>query len=136
MSHHPAERRSQVLSSLQEWSSVSCFPLGEINQAYANYFFGISYLALLNQTDLPVFNVTFEPGCRNFWHIHHQGGQVLLVTAGRGWYQEEAAPRGNCILEILFISPQVQSTGMVQRETAGFRTLRWRSLRKGRVTNG
>ncbi|EJH62507.1 4-carboxymuconolactone decarboxylase [Vibrio cholerae] len=55
MSHHPADRRSQVLSSLQEWSSVSCFPLGEINQAYANYFSGISYLALLNQTDLPVF---------------------------------------------------------------------------------
>lgn len=92
MSHHPADRRSQELSSLQEWSSVSCFPLGEINQAYANYFSGISYLALLNQTDLPVFNVTFEPGCRNFWHIHHQGRQVLLVTAGRGWYLEEGCP--------------------------------------------
>ncbi len=61
-------------------------------KAYANYFSDISYLALLNQTDLPVFNVTFEPGCRNFWHIHHQGGQVLLVTAGRGWYQEEGCP--------------------------------------------
>ncbi|PAR54070.1 cupin [Vibrio metoecus] len=92
MSHHPADRRSEVLSSQQELYSVSPFPLGEINQAYANYFTGISYLSLLNQTDLPIFNVTFEPGCRNFGHTHHQGGQVLLVTAGRGWYQEEGSP--------------------------------------------
>lgn len=41
---------------------------------------------------LPVSNVTFEPGCRNNWHIHHKGGQILLVTDGRGWYQEWGKP--------------------------------------------
>ncbi|GAB6261894.1 cupin domain-containing protein [Photobacterium sp. CCB-ST2H9] len=64
------------------------FDFGEENVAYADYFTGTSYLALLNKPGLIVANVTFEPGCRNFWHIHHLGGQILLVTGGRGWYQE------------------------------------------------
>lgn len=61
------------------------FDFGEENVAYADYFTGTSYLALLNMPGLIVANVTFEPGCRNFWHIHHKGGQILLVTGGRGW---------------------------------------------------
>ena len=66
---------------------MGIFPLGEKNDAYAKYFTGQSYLAAL--CDNPsVCNVTFEPGCRNFWHIHHKGGQVLLVTYGEGWYCE------------------------------------------------
>ena len=67
--------------------SISIFPLGEKNDAYAAYFTGHSYLKMLNGKGVNVANVTFEPGCRNHWHIHHKGGQILLVTAGRGWYQ-------------------------------------------------
>ena len=67
------------------------FPIGEKNDAYAQYFIGQSYLAPLSLTQVPVFHVTFEPGCRNNWHIHRAesgGGQMLICTAGRGWYQE------------------------------------------------
>lgn len=68
------------------------FPIGEPNTAYARYFIGNSYLATVSDTQVPVANVTFEPGCRNNWHIHHAsegGGQMLIGVAGRGWYQEE-----------------------------------------------
>lgn len=71
------------------------FPIGEPNTAYARYFSGNSYLAPLSQEQIPVFNVTFEPGCRNNWHIHHAsdgGGQMLVGVAGRGWYQEAGKP--------------------------------------------
>ncbi len=67
------------------------FPLGEPNDAYAEYFSGQSYLSSVSREQVAIFNVTFEPGCRNNWHIHHAksgGGQILLVTAGRGYYQE------------------------------------------------
>lgn len=68
------------------------FPIGEPNTAYTRYFIGNSYLATVSDTQVPVANVTFEPGCRNNWHIHHSsegGGQMLIGVAGRGWYQEE-----------------------------------------------
>lgn len=68
------------------------FPIGEPNTAYAQYFIGNSYLARVSSEQVPFSNVTFEPGCRNNWHIHHAdkgGGQILLCTSGRGWYQEE-----------------------------------------------
>jgi quercetin dioxygenase-like cupin family protein len=68
------------------------FPLGEKNEAYADYFPGQSYLAPLTTLGVMSFNVTFEPGCRNNWHIHQQGGQILFCTAGTGWYQEEGQP--------------------------------------------
>ena len=69
------------------------FGLGEPNTAYAQYFVGKSYLKPLTDPKQAIFlaNVTFEPGCRNHWHIHHAaqgGGQLLLCTDGRGWYQE------------------------------------------------
>lgn len=64
------------------------FPLGKKNDAYAQYFIGQSYLEMLSTTGVGIANVTFEPGCRNNWHIHHKGGQILLVTGGRGYYQE------------------------------------------------
>ena len=69
------------------------FGLGAHNDAYAEYFTGNSYLNLLTDPRQTQFiaNVTFEPGCRNNWHIHHAssgGGQILLCTDGRGWYQE------------------------------------------------
>lgn len=67
------------------------FPIGEPNDAYAQYFIGQSYLAPISSSQVGVFNVTFEPGCRNNWHIHHAdkgGGQILVCIAGRGYYQE------------------------------------------------
>ena len=70
---------------------MSVFPVGEPNDAYAKYFVGQSYLNMLSLEQVIVGNVTFEPGCRNHWHIHHAeqgGGQMLLCTAGRGYYQE------------------------------------------------
>jgi quercetin dioxygenase-like cupin family protein/alkylhydroperoxidase/carboxymuconolactone decarboxylase family protein YurZ len=68
------------------------FPMGEPNTAYAQYFIGQSYLAPLGDPQLGAANVTFEPGCRNNWHIHHKGGQVLICIAGHGWYQEWGKP--------------------------------------------
>ena len=60
---------------------------------YAKYFTGKSYLQPITTTNgVPMFNVTFEPKCRNNWHIHHRGGQILLVTSGRGYYQEWNKP--------------------------------------------
>ena len=71
------------------------FPRGEANTAYAQYFVGKSYLNMLSTQGVTIGNVTFEPDCRNNWHIHKAskgGGQILLCTAGRGWYQEWGKP--------------------------------------------
>ena len=70
----------------------SIFPLGEKNDAYAQYFTGQSWLKMLTTKGVSIANVTFEPKCRNNWHIHHKGGQILLCTAGRGYYQEYGKP--------------------------------------------
>lgn len=70
---------------------MSVFPAGEANGQFADYFIGQSYLAMLSDEQVVIGNVTFEPGCRNHWHIHRAdrgGGQMLIVTAGEGWYQE------------------------------------------------
>lgn len=64
------------------------FAMGEENTEYAKYFVGQSYLNRLSLERVVIGNVTFEPRCRNNWHIHHKGGQILLVTGGRGYYQE------------------------------------------------
>lgn len=71
------------------------FPIGEPNTAYAKYFVGNSYLAPVSTEQVKIANVTFEPRCRNNWHIHKAdkgGGQTLIGVAGRGWYQEEGKP--------------------------------------------
>lgn len=79
----------------EEFDQVNSFGTGVPNSMFAQYFIGNSYLNLLTVPGQdPVFmaNVTFEPGCRNNWHIHKStagGGQILICTAGEGWYQEE-----------------------------------------------
>ena len=92
----------QVVDALCQWLDHegyplrSGFPKGDPNTAYARYFRGDSYLAPIqpanlskdDKTVLPLSNVTFEPGCRNNWHIHHGAHQVLICVSGRGWYQE------------------------------------------------
>ena len=80
---------------MTEENNSGLFGLGEKNVAYQKYFIGQSYLQHLSgddQVDVNVSNVTFEPGCRNNWHIHHDGYQILLVTSGEGWYQEAGKP--------------------------------------------
>ena len=79
----------KVYQDEKEILGDSLFGRGEPNVAFANYFTGKSYLKTLNTKNIGIFNVTFEPGCRNNWHIHHKGGQILLCTDGEGWYQEE-----------------------------------------------
>ena len=67
------------------------FPIGAPNDGFAQYFSGQSYLAPVSTEQVKIFNVTFEPGCRNNWHIHEAdkgGGQILICLAGRGYYQE------------------------------------------------
>lgn len=70
----------------------SIFPTGEKNTAFAKYFVGQSWLNMLTTEGVSIGNVTFEPECRNNWHIHHKGDQILLCTAGRGYYQEWGKP--------------------------------------------
>jgi quercetin dioxygenase-like cupin family protein len=79
----------------EDFEKANLFGLGAANTMFAQYFLGDSFLnPLVKPGDAPIFlaNVTFEPGCRNNWHIHHAssgGGQMLICTAGEGWYQEE-----------------------------------------------
>ena len=83
------------INKKEDFEKQNVFGLGQANTAFAQYFIGNSYLNPLTnpeETSLFLANVTFEPGCRNNWHIHHAkkgGGQLLICTAGSGWYQEE-----------------------------------------------
>ena len=82
-------------SNENDFKKANMFGLGMPNAMFAQYFTGNSFLNPLTKPgEAPLFllNVTFEPGCRNNWHIHHAtngGGQMLICTAGEGWYQEE-----------------------------------------------
>ena len=82
-------------SNKEDFEKANIFGMGNPNDAFAQYFIGNSYLNPLNEFgESPVFvaNVTFEPECRNNWHIHKAskgGGQILICIAGEGWYQEE-----------------------------------------------
>ena len=95
---------------MSEFSTV--FPRGGENTAYAQYFTGTSYLNMLSTEQLSIGNVTFEPGCRNNWHIHHSdkgGGQILLCTGGRGWYQEWGSPARELLPgDVVNIPPEVK----------------------------
>ena len=78
-------------SAMTKHAASMVFPIGAANDGFAQYFSGKSYLAPVSKEQVGIFNVTFEPGCRNNWHIHHAktgGGQILVCVAGRGFYQE------------------------------------------------
>lgn len=87
------------------------FPRGEENP-YGQYFVGQSYLNMLSVSGVPIGNVTFAPGCRNNWHIHEAsqgGGQILLCTGGRGWYQQWGEePRELKAGDVVMISPGIK----------------------------
>lgn len=100
---------------MNEKSKGGVFGLGAPNLAYATYFNGNSYLnPLTKQGESPIFlaNVTFEPGCRNHWHIHKAtkgGGQILICVDGEGWYQEEGKiPQSLKAGDVVVISPNVK----------------------------
>lgn len=83
------EEKSDDQKRQHEASMV--FPIGKPNDDFADFFIGQSYLAPLSNEQVGIYNVTFEPGCRNNWHIHHAdkgGGQILICVAGRGYYRE------------------------------------------------
>lgn len=79
----------------QKHINSTVFPIGEPNVKFEKYFSGQSYLAPISTNGVGIFNVTFEPGCRNNWHIHKAksgGGQILICVAGKGYYQEWGKP--------------------------------------------
>ena len=88
------------------------FPIGAPNDAYAAYFTGKSYLAPVSSSQVGIYNVTFEPGCRNNWHIHHAktgGRQILVCVAGRGYYQEAGKPAQLLVPgDVVNIPPEVK----------------------------
>lgn len=97
-----------------EFDKMNVFGLGSENTAYAKYFSGESFLNPLTDGEKTVFlaNVTFEPGCRNNWHIHHAkcgGGQLLICTAGEGWYREEGKEAVSLVPgTVITIPPEVK----------------------------
>lgn len=97
-----------------QFTQQNMFGTGAPNTAYAQYFVGQSFLNPLTDPQCGLFlaNVTFEPGCRNNWHIHHAskgGGQILVCTAGEGWYQEEGKPAVSLTPgSVITISPEVK----------------------------
>ena len=101
--------------SEEMFEKANMFGIGAPNDSYAQYFVGNSFLNPLTDFkngQFPLFNVTFEPGCRNNWHIHHAdkgGGQILICTAGEGWYQEEGkAPQELKEGTVIVIPPNVK----------------------------
>ena len=86
-----ADAGSDADVAMTAHAAAMIFPIGKPNDGFAQYFVGQSYLAPLSMDQVGIFNVTFEPACRNNWHIHHAdkgGGQILICVAGRGYYQE------------------------------------------------
>jgi 4-carboxymuconolactone decarboxylase len=76
------------MQNQEEFQMTTPYPIGKLNEGYAQYFIGNSYLAEMETEKGGPLNVTFEPRCRNNWHIHHKQVQVLICVAGRGWYQK------------------------------------------------
>lgn len=99
----------EVYAEEKAFLSDSLFGLGEENVGFAKYFSGKSYLKPLCTKGVGTYNVTFEPRCRNNWHIHHKGGQILLCTDGQGWYQEFGKPARKLVPgDVVYIAPEVK----------------------------
>lgn len=100
--------------SKKEFEKANSFGTGAENVNFAKFFIGNSYLNPLTDPKCGLFlaNVTFEPGCRNNWHIHHAksgGGQMLICTAGEGWYMEEGKePVSLEAGKVIVIPPEVK----------------------------
>lgn len=126
----------------QEFDKNNVFGLGSPNEAYAKYFIGNSYLnplAKIDDANLFLANVTFEPACRNNWHIHKStkgGGQLLICTAGRGWYQEEGKDAISLEPGSVIVIPANVKHCMVQKKTLGLVILLWKSQEKALQLNG
>ena len=103
---------SNCIADAAAFAAATAFPLGKPNDAYAAYFSGRSFLAPVSADQVFIANVTFEPGCRNNWHIHHAaegGGQILLVTDGEGWYQEWGEPARKIVAgDVVYIPANVK----------------------------
>ena len=98
----------------RELGGGAVFPIGAENTAYAQYFTGECYLNMLTTSGVGIGVVTFAPGTINAWHIHHKGGQILLVTGGRGWYQEDGKPaRALAAGDVVNIPPEVDRKSVV-----------------------
>lgn len=85
------EETAPAESAKDAYAKTLLFPIGQPNDGFAQYFVGQSYLAPLSTKQVGIYNVTFEPACRNNWHVHHAtqgGGQILVCVGGRGYYQE------------------------------------------------
>lgn len=99
-------------SEKKEFDKHNMFGTGMPNTAYQKYFSGESFLNVLNKEGVFLANVTFEPGCRNNWHIHHAksgGGQILICTSGEGWYQEEGKEAISLSEgSVIYIAPNVK----------------------------
>lgn len=102
------------IADKDEFEKENAFGTGTPNTVYAKYFIGESYLNPLTKPEdgLHLLNVTFEPSCRNNWHIHHAksgGGQILLCVDGEGWYQEDGKPAQSLHLgDVVVIPPEVK----------------------------
>ena len=84
------QEEEPALTEKDRYQQTIFFPVGEENP-YGQFFVGKSYLAPVSTEQIPIYHVTFEPGCRNNWHVHRArsgGGQMLICVGGRGWYQE------------------------------------------------
>lgn len=108
----------EVYADEKQSPADSLFGLGEPTTAYAQYFIGNSYLKLLNADEVNCANVTFEPACRNNWHIHHKGGQILLCTDGAGWYAEWGkSARALHPGDVVYIAPEVKHWHGAQKDS-------------------
>ena len=117
----------------QRHQNSMIFPIGAPNDGFAQYFSGQSYLAPVSTAQVKIFNVTFEPGCRNNWHIHEAdkgGGQILVCVAGRGYYQEWGKEPQELHPGDVVNLPPASNTGTALRRIAGFPIWRWKYLEK------
>lgn len=123
------------------FKEYNIFGKGKENSAYAKYFTGTSFLNPLNgsKDSLTLYNVTFEPGCRNNYHIHHAksgGGQIIICVAGEGWYQEEGKEAISLVPgTVITVLPNVKHWHGAKR-IVGFHTLHLKYLVKNVKTNG